>query len=171
MRKVAYILAAGSGFLFGIPGAFAADMIDRVYPTCTETSRVKPFPQRDHNVLRGDGILGSKLMRITLSIIESRYSDCRITTSYALDFNVYNYWQSGNRPGGRATAYISFYSGGREIATHAISFGVPLGFCGPYGQPEGRHFHLENGLSRNYIDIVDEIRVTSTPISGRLGQC
>jgi hypothetical protein len=171
MRKLVRAIAFTAALIPAAPPGFAADLSDRLTPFCTPTSRVKHFPQQDHNVLRGDGILGSKLMGITLSIIESRYADCRITTSYALDFRVYNYWQSGRRPGGRATAYINFYSGGREIARQAISFGVPLGFCGPYGQPQGRAFHIQNALSANYIDIVDGISVTATRISGRLGQC
>jgi hypothetical protein len=157
--------------------AFAADLPSKRSgevgaKSCQVTSRTKRFPPaRTHNVLRGDGIVGSDMKKIELVLIEQRYADCRIRTSYVFDYVIYNHFQRGSRPPyGRASAYVSLVSGGSVIKKNAISFSVPLGFCGPYGT-EGRPFHMEGSVEDNLIDSVDDFRIESTRISGRLGQC
>lgn len=141
--------------------------------SCLPTSRSKPFPPQSFQVLRGDGIPGSDIMEFQFTLIESMYANCRISTSYALDYRIYNHWQTsyaGGLPGNSFT-HISLMSGGRNVLQDAVKFLVPMGFCGPYGQPNGRAFHMEGNIKENFFDITNSILVSTDRITGRVGKC
>jgi hypothetical protein len=121
-------------------------------------------------VLRGDGIPASDVHTIHLILIESMYEDCKILTSYQLDWTNYNHWQSGRHPGGGAALYLKFNAQGRDVITE--TFGLPFSFCGPYrttGRPAQRKIQL--GPNQNYFDIIDGVTLTASAVSGRVGQC
>lgn len=105
-------------------------------------------------------------MHAQFTLIEQRLGNCQIQTSYVLDYHIYNYFQKGY-----ASISIDFMSNGRVIKKRAVTVGVPMGFCGPYGHPEGAHVHVENILYDNLIDITDDIVYVPSRISGKIGQC
>ena len=139
---------------------------------CIPTSRVKTFPPKEIIVLRGDGIPGSRIHSIEFTMMEQRYSDCRIASSWALKFKNYNWFQSGRPPGARASWSIRLLAQGRVIEAEGTGrrLNVPLGFCGPFGT-DGRPHSWNGRVNFNLIDATDDILIEASRISGRLGQC
>jgi len=135
------------------------------------TSRIKHLPPLSIDILREDGILGSKLTQIEFTMIEARTHDCNLAWSFVLGYNVYNYWRAGESPGANAVVFISFYSQGRDIRHDVMQLWVPLHFCGPIGQPDGVYFQMRGELRENLFDSVDEIRLSATRMRGTLVNC
>lgn len=152
----------------------SAPQVETKATACQPTSRSKPFPTQSYSVLLGGGEDSSDMTQIQFTLIESMYENCRIETTYALDYHIYNHWQSAKNehqePGG-SSVHINLMSGGRNVLQDAAVFPAQMGFCGPDDEPEGRHFHLEGKVTLNLIDITDAISISADRVSGGVGKC
>lgn len=145
-------------------------------------------PVSVHDVLRGDGGLGSHLTNITVTVREGykiipRHNGDRPCEHYVeadLEFNIYNHWQRGPHGNGHAviTVHLLTPGGARLYPTNfpPIAFDWPASFCGPYDKPQGVRLRypgwkLEQVFAPHTTDLIASIEVTSTRITGRIGRC
>jgi hypothetical protein len=141
--------------------------------TCTPTSRTKVLPPTNEppitfNIHDGWGRVGSQVTNLRVVLVEQMYEDCKISTSYVLDYRQSN----PTSQKGSAWAALSFINkSGVEIKRDAITVPIHRHFCGPYQAPHYREFHYEKKLPDNLFDSTETLRVRNNKISGRIGQC
>lgn len=133
-------------------GAVAADLHAN---NCQPTSRAKVFPDPKnpgltYNVTHHEGWVGSIMYNFRLTLIEDLYADCRISTHYTLDYDIYNKTQATNSGGGSVFYITLLGAQGQVILKYPYVQDqlVQRGFC-RYG-----HVAWQNGrIGANYFDI------------------
>src|SRR5574337_59112 len=167
LYSLAAVVAFGCVYSTGI---LAADL--RIN-NCQPTSRSKVLPDQmnpglTHYVMHGEGWVGSIMSNFRLTLIEERYADCRISTHYTLDYDIYNRTEMERGTGGAAFYITLLGAQGQVLAQYPYvdSQYVQRGFCGY------KHIPWQNGrVGYNYFDITYGIKLDSTYVNGRWGGC
>jgi hypothetical protein len=130
-------------------------------------SRQKSFPPFNFNYLDGNGNVASIVRNFTVTMVETKYSNGSLYTSYAVDYDIYNRTWGRGQYGMTASNLMN--ANGNIILQNGIVVLLDRASC-TYGGARHVHSPGRNSLP-NYIDITSYFQLMADPVYGNQGPC